>query len=286
MVERNNLKFIRKTIKTRELEIHPYINLYPLPCLHIGAEQSDVIFIRQHIRRIKEDPNALWVYMGDGGECVTKGSKGDIYQQLYSPEEQVEILEELLTPIKDKAWFGIRGNHGNRIYKETGLSFDSTVCRALGMPYMEVETWAHLEINRSRYSLFFHHGIDSGTTMQAKYAKAEQFTKFVDADALFTAHSHVAAHLPPACLLSYNEAKQGVVTKLRHQYIAGCGYDSRTGYAAEKGYPPLLPAFIRVTFNGRVIHGYATIDQQYIRWGSDAQHPVNGIYRRQVAYGI
>ena len=72
MVERNNLKYIRKAIKTREKGLMPYINLYPLPCLHIGAEQSDVIFIRQHIRRIKEDPNALWVYMGDGGECVTK----------------------------------------------------------------------------------------------------------------------------------------------------------------------------------------------------------------------
>lgn len=285
MIEHNQLKFIRKVFRPRERGLAPYVNLYPLPCFHIGAEQSDAIFIKQHIKRIKDDPNAIWVYMGDGGECVTKLSKGHIYQQLYTPEEQCDIMEELLSPIGDKGWFGIRGNHGNRIEKETGLSFDSTLCMRLGIPYMELGTFAHLEINRSRYSLFFHHGIDSGTTHQSKINKAETFPTFIDADALFTAHSHIANNPSPAVLLYYNDVKLKVETKLRHQYICGCGYDSRTGYAAEKAYRPLLPAFIRVTFKGSIINGYASKEQQYIKWGSDGQHPVNGIYRRRAMYG-
>jgi len=281
LIKAGGLHYIRKVLKTKtEGLMEPVVRLYPLPCFHVGATQSDVIFIRQHIKRIAEDPNAVWVYMGDGGECVTKLSKGSIYEQIYSPQEQVEILDDLLSPIKHKGWFGIRGNHGYRIYKETGLSFDSTVCARLGIPYMETQTWAHLVINRSEYDLFFHHGIDTGTTSQAKYNKAESFARYVDADALFTAHSHVGAELPAAPLLQANDRKLCVETKLRKQYICGCGYDSRTGYAAEKGYPPLLPAFIVVTFSGKTVHGYPIIHQDYVRHSSDGMHAVDGIYRR------
>lgn len=99
----------------------PRLRLYPLVCMHVGAPQCDVKFLRQHIQRIKDDPDARWVYMGDGGECVTKLSKGDVYGQLLSPQLQLEALIDLLDPIKDKGLFGIRGNHGHRVYKETGL---------------------------------------------------------------------------------------------------------------------------------------------------------------------
>jgi len=281
LIKSSELKYIRKVVHTRDSHlVEPVVRLYPLPCLHVGAAQSDVIFIRQHIKRIQEDPNAVWIYMGDGGECVTKLSKGSIYDQLCSPQEQVEILEELLSPIKGKGWFGIRGNHGYRIYKETGLSFDSTLCVRLGIPYMDQHTWANLVVNRSSYDLYFHHGVDSGITSAAKYAKAESFVRWVSADALFTAHSHVGAELPPAALLHGNSRIMAVETLLRHQYICGSGYDSRTGYAMEKGYPPLLPSFIVVEFSGKTVHGYRVISQKYTRISSDGAHPVDGKYRR------
>ncbi len=279
LISQSKQQYIRKIIKTRDLDLkEPVIRLYPLPCFHVGAAQSDVIFIRQHVKRIQEDPNAIWIYLGDGGECVTKLSKGSIYDQLYSPQEQLEILEELLAPIKDKGWAGIRGNHGYRIYKETGISFDSALCVSLGIPYMDAQTWAHLRVNRSDYNLYFHHGVDSGITSQAKLNSAEKFTKYIDVDALFTAHSHVGLELPPAALLRVSNVKMKVETKLRHQYICGSGYDSRTGYAAEKGYPPLLPQFIVVEFSGRTIHGYPIINQKYTRYISEGQHEVTGVY--------
>lgn len=273
-------QYIRRVIKTRDLgRTESVVRLYPLPCLHVGAAQSDAIFIRQHIKRIQEDPAALWVYLGDGGECVTKLSKGSIYEQLYSPQDQLEIITELLDPIRDKGWFGIRGNHGHRIYKETGISFDSALCVKLGIPYMEAQTWAHLRVNRSDYDLYFHHGIDSGITAQAKLNSAEKFTKYIDVDAFFTAHSHVGLELPPATLLYLSNAKMKVETKLRCQYICGSGYDSRTGYAADQGYPPLLPQFIVVEFSGKTVQGYPIINQKYTRFMSDGQHEVNGVYK-------
>src|SRR5213083_2468773 len=116
------MAYINYTFATKKLKMpEPKINLYPLVCLHVGSPQADMKFIREHLKRITEDPHARWVYMGDGGECVTKLSKGDVYGQILSPYQQMEMLDDLLRPIAAKGLFGIRGNHGNRIYKESGL---------------------------------------------------------------------------------------------------------------------------------------------------------------------
>jgi len=257
----------------------PAVNLYPLSCLHIGARQSDRKFIEEHIQRIKEDPLAKWVYMGDGGECVTRLSKGSVFKQVYNPQQQIEILVKLLKPIRDKGLVAIHGNHGGRIFKETGLSFDKNLALILGLPYLGVEAFLNLIINRTRYNLFFHHGIDSGVSLQTKVNKAEQFSRFVLADAIFTAHSHVGMELAPAVLKYLDNHALAVKTKLRQQYICGSGYDSRTGYGQEKGYAPILPQFIMVEFSGVRRNKVGIVrEQTYHRWHSDGQHKVDGVY--------
>jgi hypothetical protein len=257
-------EYIHKVVDTRKLGLkESAIRLYPLVCLHRGAAQSDTKFIKAHIKRLKDDPNGLGVYLGDGGECVLKSSKGDIYKQLYGPQEQMdELVDDILGPVADKLLFGIRGNHGNRIDKETGLGFDKNLCHRLGIPYLGVSAFCNLVVNRSSYDLYFHHGADSGTSLNAKIAKAEKFDTFIDADALFTAHSHICVDLPPKALMSADNSNMRVHTKLRHGYICGSAYDSRSGYADEKGYSPILPSWIVVQFDGRIIEGRAQYGQR------------------------
>ena len=139
--------------------------------MHFGAAQCDMKFIKEHVQRIKDDPSGHWIYLGDGGECVTKQSKGDVYAQLLSPQSQQEIAVEILDPIKNKGLFGIRGNHGNRIYKETGLSFDKNLCHRLNIPYLGVSAFSNFVINRSSYDAFFHHAKDpKGSLDHPKYS--------------------------------------------------------------------------------------------------------------------
>lgn len=257
------------------------LRLYPLVCMHIGAPQCDVKFLREHIERIKDDDDARWVYMGDGGECVTKLSKGDIYGQLLSPQLQLEMCLDLLMPIKDKGLFAIRGNHGHRIYKETGLSFDHTLSMALGIPYLGVATFAHFLVGRTPYEAYFHHGIDSGITLKSKITAAETFGKFIIADSIYTAHSHIAEDLTPAPVRMIRDNRNGTYSeeiRLRYQYICGTAYDSRTGYAEDKGYPPLLPAYLAVEYDGRVIGGKAKRGQRCLKWRSSADYPLTHEY--------
>jgi hypothetical protein len=247
--------------------------------MHVGAAQCDMKFIKQHLKRLRDDPNGFGVYLGDGGECVTKLSKGDIYKQLCGPQRQMDLLvEEVLGPVKDKLLFGIRGNHGNRIDKEVGLSFDKSLCHRLGIPYLGISAMVNMSVNRSTYDCFFHHGTDGGIPLTSKISKHEHFGKFIDADALFTAHSHVAVDLPPQTLYSADNHNLRIKTKLRHGYICGSGYDSRTGYAEEKAYPPILPSYLVVQFDGRIVEGKAQYGQKCEIFRSDGTHKLEHDY--------
>lgn len=273
------MEYLRKVFDTKKLGLkQPFINIYPLVCMHFGAAQCDMKFIKEHVRRIKDDPAGYWVYLGDAGECVTKTSKGDVYAQLLSPQGQQELAVKVLEPIRGRGLFGIRGNHGQRVYRETGLSFDKNLCHRLGIPFLGVSAFVNMVVNRSSYDMFFHHGADCGTPVSAKIRKAESFSQFVNADALFTAHSHLAADVQPAALFELDNSAQKVTTKLRHQYICGAGYDSRSGYAEEKGYNPMLPAYIKVSFDGRIVEGRAQKSQKCEIFRSDGQHKLTHEY--------
>lgn len=274
MAEYARFKFDTKKLRLKE----SVIRIYPFVCWHLGSTRCDMTFIKQMVKRCKEDPNGYWVTLGDSGECVTKLSKGNVYKQLLSPGQQQDMVVELLEPIRKKGLFGIRGNHGNRIDKETGLGYDKTLCVALGIPYLGTCAFTNLVVNRSSYDVFWHHGTDSGSPLATKVRAAEGFARWIDADAIVTAHSHVALDLPPAALLSADNDTCAVKTKMRHGFIAGSAYDSRGDYAEEKAYTPLLPSHLVLEFDGRIVEGRAKyqIGCEIIR--SDGQHKIQHDY--------
>ena len=274
-------EYCRFDFQTRKLGLRePVIRLYPIVCMHVGSQQCDEKFIKEYLRRCLEDPNGRLLYLGDGGDCVVEGSKGSLFEQVLNPQQQMDVLVEWFTPLakKDKLLLGIRGNHGHRVFKLTGLEFDKNLCHRLGIPYMGVATFCNLIVNRSSYDLYFHHGADSGTALRAKIAKAENFARYIDADAIFTAHSHIAADLQPAPLLLCDNANASTKVKNRHQYICGSGYDGRTGYGEDRGYPPILPSYIVVEFDGAIVSGHARYRQSCEVIRSDGQHEISHPY--------
>lgn len=230
------------------------LNVYPLVCWHRGAEQSDTKFIEGMVERVANDPDGVWLYLGDGGECVTKSSKGDIYRQTLSPTQQQDDVVRLLGPIRGRGLFGVRGNHGNRIYKDSGLDWDDTLCAKLGIPYFGTAAFWHLKLNCGSehpgiFSIYTHHGVDSGVAISTKVTKGQAFDRTFIADAILTAHSHIALDLPPRYYSFLSDRGENPIRWAEtREYICGSAYDSRTGYAEDKGYPPLLPSHIQIGF--------------------------------------
>ena len=232
------------------------LTLYPLVCMHIGAKQADETFIKEHVNRIADDPDARYVYLGDGGECVTKVSKGELYEQQLSPDEQLDRVVELLEPIRGKGLFGVSGNHDRRISKLSGLDWTKALCARLGIPYVGISCFSKISVVRGGddkhvmpFDIFWHHGTDSSVILQGKIRSAKKLDQLVWADAIFSAHSHICADLPPE-YTAYLERTVGIGYKERRSFVCGCAYDSRVpGYAEERAYPPILPAYLGVTLS-------------------------------------
>jgi hypothetical protein len=232
---------------------HSKIHIYPLVCWHVGSPQSNEKFIKDMVARIREDPYAKWIYLGDAGECNIKASKGDLYSQTMGPGEQLNYFADLVKPIRGKGLFAVNGNHGRRIYKETGLDFDEELALRLGIPYAGVQCFFRLHVAKSHYDVLAHHGLSSGATIASKVNSAKKLNTLVVADAILSAHSHICMPLDPkttAYIGADGNERPGIKWRQTQEYICGCAYDSRTGYAEEKGYTPILPAHLAVAFHG------------------------------------
>jgi len=267
------LKYFRHEVAGNQITVYPFV------CWHIGARQSDDKFIREMVQRVKDDPLARWFYMGDAGECVTKASKGDVFHQTMDLTEQAKYFAALVAPIKHKGLFGVRGNHGHRVFKETGMEFDEALCLRVGIPYLGISAFWHLVLKRAgsnsvcAFDIFTHHGTDSGATLSSKVNKAKALEQLVVADAIFSAHSHICCEIPPrhiATLVDNTRAQEKVKWLTTHEYICGCAYDSRSGYAEDKGYSPILPAHLAVTFKHHRAGNVEERRQSCEIWRSDA----------------
>lgn len=241
-------------MKFYRLDAHKQVTLYPIVCMHLGAPQADIAFIKEHVARIAADPTGRWISMGDSGECVTRASKGEIYDQTMSPDAQIDAVVNLLEPIRGKGLFGISGNHDRRISKLSGVDWTNALCARLGIPYLGLSAFMRVVLTRKQersnsaqaVDCFFHHGTDSSSNIGGKVNKARALGELVEADAVFSAHSHICGEVPSTyrtCIV-----KDGLQTRETRNYICGCAYDSRVpGYAEEKGYSPILPAWLSVT---------------------------------------
>ena len=268
------------------------INIYPLVCWHLGAKQSSHKFIERVIAEIKRDPHARWIYMGDAGECVTNCSKGNVFEQLISPGAQLRLAGDLLIPIKHKAIGGVRGNHGNRIDKETGLGWDETLCSRIGIPYFGVAAFGDILFKgrnalRSTFSIFVHHGSASAITSGGKVTAGYKPSQIVEADVILTAHTHACGELFSRHFARTNGHCRRIDWRTQRAYVCGSAYDSRSGYAEEKMYQPILPEHLVISvrqwrtdrkderrtaqeFTYRKIQGFAVTDanrEDLYKWG-------------------
>lgn len=229
------------------------VHLYPIVCWHIGAKQSSEKLIVEVIKQIKSDPLAKWIYMGDAGECITKTSKGNIYEQLCNPGDQLRIAADYLIPIRDKGLFGIRGNHGNRIDKDSGLGWDEMLAARIGVPYFGVSALGSLALTKPNngrkqdVSLYVHHGSAGAIGPAGKMAAGHKPESLVDADIALTAHTHACGECWPARHIAYVQGNaKNVLWRTMRSFVCGSAYDSRSGYAEEKQYPVILPEHIVV----------------------------------------
>ena len=111
------------------------IDTLPISDTHYGNPLFSKKHFKRTIKELAEKPNAYTVLNGDLCESSLRTSKGDIYRQVGTPQDQRDWMIEQLYPIRHKIMSAVTGNHENRIWNETGIDISKDIAQALGVPY-------------------------------------------------------------------------------------------------------------------------------------------------------
>ena len=110
------------------------VTIIPISDVHHG----NPLFSLPHFKRtlkFLEEPNVFGFLNGDMCESSIRTSKGEIFRQVGTPQDQRDWVIEQFLPVKDKLLGMTIGNHEERIYNEVGMDICQDIAKALGIPY-------------------------------------------------------------------------------------------------------------------------------------------------------
>jgi predicted phosphodiesterase len=191
-----------KTIKInlpRELksvEIHTFSDW------HIGDKACDIESIKEQLSYVQNKENAYVICNGDLMNNATKNSVSDCYAEVIPPMEQLQKLQELLEPIKDKILMFTQGNHEARTYRSDGIDLTALLSQQLGLydRYTREGGVIFLRVGHSNnhardrqmcYTIYCTHGSGGGRKEGAKAIRLADMASIVDTDIYIHSHTHL-----------------------------------------------------------------------------------------------
>ena len=235
------------------------VKIAPTSDVHYGNPYCSLRHFRQHIQYIASDREMYTVLNGDLLECVIKNSKGEIYKQIGTPQDQRDFMINELTPIKDKVIGMTTGNHEGRIYQDTGVDLSLDIAKALGIPYrpegmmLKISFGDNNNSTRGKpyvYWFYMTHGYGGARTKSAKAVKAERLAAWIHADCYLMSHDHVVSVAPDVYLLPDNRTRDEYIKgektgfrvgrlKAHRKMLVKCNaFVKWGGYAEAGGFPP------------------------------------------------
>ncbi|KKN78491.1 hypothetical protein LCGC14_0350230 [marine sediment metagenome] len=232
----------------------------PISDVHYGNPLFSKKHFLQTVKYLKDTPNAYTLLNGDMCESTIKTSKGEIFKQVGSPQDQRDWIIDQLEPIKKKILGMTIGNHEMRIYNEVGIDICKDIAKALGVPYRASGMLLKIAFgdwNRSVdgkpfvYWGYFSHGYGGARTKSAKAVKVERVATWIHADFYCLSHDHVVNAAPDIYLLPDPRTRAekdadgketgftvGRLTAHRKMLVKTNAYLKWGGYAEMLGFPP------------------------------------------------
>ena len=224
--------------------------------LHFG----NPLFSEKHFDRtlkfVLDNQDVFVILNGDLCESSLKSSKGDIYKQVGSPQDQRDWVIERLLPIQNRILGVTTGNHENRIYNDCGIDISKDIASTLAVPYRAEGMLLKIMFGKGNsyheekpyvYWCYATHGYGGARTKGGKSVKVERLATWIHADIYIMSHDHVVNVSPDVYLVPDNRQlvdKQsgfltGKVTAHRKMLIKSNAYIKHGGYAELGGFPPV-----------------------------------------------
>ncbi len=227
--------------------------LYTLGDAHVGTKHfSETGFIKV-VKKIKDNPNARWVDMGDSCEFIAPSDPrwdgGAVADWVHSDNvalDEADHYIELVSPIKDKCLGKIKGNHCITLTKHYHIDVQQYICKALGVPDLDYSAFLRLKFQRlgkTDYQVvcYLTHGAGCAITKGAKVNRLERVMDSFAAD--IYAHGHVHDIITNTKSYLYLTEEGKIVQKVKVGAMTGCFFRTYSqgipsSYGEQKAYPP------------------------------------------------
>jgi predicted phosphodiesterase len=233
-------KIVGRPIRLNLCKLIPKQNSYAevmfIGDLHWGSPQCDINRFLGNLNYCLA--NNVYVYlMGDLTETATRHSVGaGIYEQECIADKQHEDLIGWLQPLADKKLIlGTHaGNHGDRVFKETGFNMEKALARELKVPYLGDACWSRFKVGKEAYTLYTLHGRTGSRFDGTALLALERISASFFADAIVMGHTHKCIN---SIVLMQRIVDRRVVEHKKHLIIAGHYVSYDRGYGQALGLP-------------------------------------------------
>lgn len=226
------------------------IEILPLSDWHIGDIFCDMKLIKSQIDYILNHDNAYCVLNGDLANNATKTSISDSYAEKFTPDEQLDIIVNLLKPIKEKILAITAGNHEKRTYKKEGIDLTRLIAKELDLLdcYSKSGVFIFLNFGRNKshgsdkytvqqnYRIYLTHGSGGGRKEGAKAIRLADMAAIVDADVYIHSHTHLPMILKEDFYRADNNNK--TIEKVTKLFVNTASALDFGGYPEEYEFKP------------------------------------------------
>lgn len=194
-------------------------------------KHCDEELLKEKVEEIRQDKNALWLGMGDYGDCITpsdfKRWDGRILADWMRSNEdnigptQVERTDDILSPIWDKCLGLIEGNHDEGIRRYNHYDFMKELLKKANkkytVPYAGTQCFVRLNFKRENsteshdFIIHARHGEGSARTSGARALAVLRLSQsMVNAHITLMGHLHgqESPDIPQRLLLRGGRIKQ------------------------------------------------------------------------------
>lgn len=181
------------------------VELFYVADWHIGSACFNEKAAKELISHVAAEDNRFVCLGGDMMDNATVGSVSDGFKATMTPEDQLEWLVEMLTPIKDRILAVVEGNHEKRTAKTTSINLMKQFCNTMGIADKYAGDafllflkfgYGRISPNSGRlapylYVIYGKHGSGGGGTVGGKLNKVGKMAETVDCDVYLHAHTHM-----------------------------------------------------------------------------------------------
>lgn len=237
------------------------IKLLVLSDLHIGDALVDTKRLSQFLIEAAEEDTYV-IINGDIINNAIINSVSNVYNDIYTPKQQIDIISDILMPIRHKILVICEGNHEIRTAKLTNINLMEEVAHRIydkatvnkiysNEPYL---LYIAFGMNQGRaerktvYSLYGKHGMGGGKRVGSKMNHLEDMLSIINADIFVVGHTHVPASFRLVSnSVDYRNRK---VTPKEHVFVNANAFLNYGGYGEDMGFRPTSTIYPKMFLSG------------------------------------